>query len=351
MMSAIMTVLGWILTFLYDIVNNYGIAIIVFTLLVKLILFPIEIKQRRSMAKTQKIQPLLNEVQKKYANDKEKLNQETMKLYQKYGISPMSGCLPMLIQLPIIFSLFYVVRKPLIYMVGVDFDETWRIAEAYNAWFRSLDQSSAIFKALPEALQKAGELTVTGSNTFGMHEIEVANVISGQEAILNHPLITEHWGNSFKLINFNFLGMNLSQTPSFSAIFGLLSGKIPELGTMLLWLIPVASGASAYTSAQLTTEKKPKSEKNVILAENEKPKEKGAGSEAMSSMTKIMPLFSLVFAFSLPAGVGLYWTISNLIQIAQHFIVKKHFASDISLEELEGEMKNVKSRKKRKKSR
>ena len=78
MMSALMTALGWILTFLYSIVNNYGVAIILFTILIKLILFPIDIKQKRSMAKTQKIQPLLMEVQKKYANDKEKLNQITM---------------------------------------------------------------------------------------------------------------------------------------------------------------------------------------------------------------------------------------------------------------------------------
>lgn len=362
MMSAIMTCLGWILTFLYSIVNNYGVAIILFTILIKLILFPLDIKQKRSMAKTQKIQPLLNEVQKKYANDKEKLSQETMKLYKKYGISPMSGCLPMLIQLPIIFSLFYVVKKPLIYMAGVDFDETWRIAQAYNTWFDAIKNNPDIFGQLPKVLQQAGTLTVVDNNTFGLYEIQVAEVLANtrlaelSEAcnvtpILQNPLIANYWTDGLQIIHFDFIGMNLAEEPSFTALFGLLSGVVPSTGTMLLWLIPVASGLSAFASTKVNSIGQPKQDKNVILAENEKPQEKGAGSEAMSSMSKIMPIFSLVFAFTLPAGVGLYWTVSNLIQIAQFFIVKNCFKTDITLEEIEGEMKNAKNRKNRKKSR
>ena len=92
-MSYICTALGWILDVFYRLVNNYGIAIILFTVFIKAVLLPLDIKQKKSMAKTQKIQPLLMEVQKKYANDKEKLNQETMKIYQKYGINPMGGSL------------------------------------------------------------------------------------------------------------------------------------------------------------------------------------------------------------------------------------------------------------------
>jgi len=351
MMEPIMAVQGWILTFIYSIIPNYGVAIILFTLAVKLLLFPLDLKQKRSMAKTQKIQPLLNDIQKKYGGDKERLSQETMKLYQKYGISPMSGCLPMLIQLPIIFALFYVVKKPLIYMIGVDFDETWRIATAYNDWFERIKDIPEIFNTLPEELRKAGALTVTGDNTFGVYEIQVAEVIARySDSILAHPVITEHWKDGLAVVNFHFLGMNLAEAPSFGAIIGLLSGNVPETGTMLLWFIPAASGASAYLSSKLTNPR-PKVDKNIILAEDEKPQEKGAGTEAMASMTKIMPLFSVVFAFTLPSGVGLYWTTSNIIQIIQHFIVKKFFKTDISLEEIEGERKNAKNRKNRKNAR
>ncbi len=353
MMSFIMSVLGWILSFLFNIVSNYGIAIILFTLLVKLLLFPLELKQKRSMSKTQKIQPLLMEVQKKYANDKEKLSQETMKLYKKYGISPMSGCLPMLIQLPIIFALFYVIRKPLIYMVGIEFNETWRIAEAFEYWVANIaspEQLATVPAAIKTAIEN-GENLVAGSNLFGNYEINIAEIIANNPEILNHPFILEHWGASgIPSIDFNFLGMNLAKNPSFGAIISLFSGKVPPVGTMLLWIIPVASGASAFLSAYLSSEKKPKQQKHVILAENEKPQSSG-GSDTMKSMSKIMPLFSVVFAFSLPAGVGLYWTTSNLIQIALHFIVKKYFDVEINLEELEGEKKHGKNRKKRKNAR
>ncbi len=354
MMSFIMSILGWILSFLFSIVHNYGIAIILFTVLIKLLLFPMELKQKRSMSKTQKIQPLLMEVQKKYANDKEKLSQETMKLYKKYGISPMSGCLPMLIQLPIIFALFYVIRKPLIYMVGIEFSETWRIAEAFEYWVANIaspEQLATVPQAIKDAVANGNNL-VSGSNLFGNYEINIAEIIANNPEILNHRFIVEHWGTSgIPSVDFNFLGMNLAKAPSFGAIIGLFSGNVPPVGTMLLWIIPLASGASAFMSARLASEKKPKEQKNVILAENEKPQNTGGGGEAMKSMSKIMPIFSVVFAFSLPAGVGLYWTTSNLIQIASHIIVKKHFDVDISLEELEGEKKNAKNRKKRKNAR
>lgn len=90
-MSYIMLGLGWVLKLMYTITSNYGIAIILFTIIIKLILMPLTVKQQKSMLKTQKLQPLLMEIQKKYGNDKDKLNQETMKLYQKYKINPMSG--------------------------------------------------------------------------------------------------------------------------------------------------------------------------------------------------------------------------------------------------------------------
>lgn len=347
MLSYIMLALGWILNLFYRIIGNYGFAIILFTVFIKLVLFPLDLKQRRSMAKTQKIQPLLMEVQKKYANDKEKLNQETMKLYQKYGINPMGGCLPMLIQFPIIIALYWVVRKPIVYMMGVDLSETWRIAEAFNAW------AATNMDALPETLQKAIPLTYQkgiANNTFGSNEIQIAQLIfKHPEILLNHPA-TAGW-NGFKPIDFNFFGMDLSAVPNFKALLGALTGNVANLtlSTVLLWTIPILSGLSSWLSSYIMNGKT-KKDKNIILAENEKP-QTPAGGDTMKTMTMIMPLFSAWFAFTLPAAIGLYWTLSNIIQILQQFYVKKIFKNDISLEELEGDIKNVKSRKNRKKSR
>ncbi len=350
MLTYIMMGLGWILNLFYEIIGNYGLTIILFTVFIKLLLFPLDLKQRRSMAKTQKIQPLLMEVQKKYANDKEKLNQETMKLYQKYGINPMGGCLPMLLQFPIIIALYWVVRKPIIYMLGIDLDETWRIAESFSAW------ATAHMELLPEALQKAIPLTyqkATANNSFGMNEIQIAQMMHQYPEILQNPLIAQHWEN-LKTIDFSFCGMNLADTPSFGALLKLLTGNITglTLSTALLWIIPILSGASSFLTGLLTSgANKTKTEKNVVLAEDEKPQNTGGAGDSMKSMTYIMPLFSAWFAFTLPAAIGLYWTVSNVIQIVQHFLVKNMFEKDINLEELEGDIQNVKSRKKRKNSR
>ena len=351
-MTYIMIALGWILDLFYRLIGNYGFAIIVFTVFIKLALFPLDLKQRRSMAKTQKIQPLLMEVQKKYANDKDKLNQETMKLYQKYRINPTSGCLPMLIQFPIIIALYWVVRKPIFYMMGVGEADIWRIGEAFNAWAANNPD------ALPSALKSAIPVTFADrhNNTFGLHEIQIAQLLFKNPEILSHPAIA-NWSESLRPIDFSFLGMDLSEVPNLSAFFGLFIGKVSDLtlSTALLWIIPILSGLSSFASSKIAAPaQKTKKDKKLILSEEEKKAQGNTGGTAndtMKSMTTIMPIFSAWFAFTLPAAVGLYWIISNVIQIIQHVLVTKYFVKDISLEEIEGDIKNVKSRKKRKKSR
>lgn len=350
-MTYIMVALGWILDLFYRLIGNYGFAIILFTVFVKLVLFPLDIKQRRSMAKTQKIQPLLMEVQKKYANDKDKLNRETMQLYQKYGISPTSGCLPMFIQFPIIIALYWVVRKPIFYMMGVSAEDIWRIGEAFNSWAASNPT------LLPDALKSAVPVTFAdrSNNSFGLHEIQIAQLLFKNPEILAHPAIAS-WGKSLNPIDFGFLGMDLSEVPNFNAFLAMFVGKFNNLttNTVLLWTIPILSGVSSFAASRVVSPvKKKKKKKGIILSEEEKKLESNANSstnDTMQSMTMIMPIFSAWFAFTLPAAVGLYWIISNVIQIIQHIFVTKYFTNDVSLEELEGDIKNVKSRKKRKKS-
>ncbi|MBO4897959.1 MAG: YidC/Oxa1 family membrane protein insertase [Clostridia bacterium] len=118
--SGIATGLGHIIAFIYKYVQNYGVAIIIFTLLVRLLLLPLNIKQQRSMLRMKAINPLLQKIQTKYKDDKEKLNQETMKLYKEYNINPMAGCLPLLIQLPILLALIRVIYDPARFMFGAD---------------------------------------------------------------------------------------------------------------------------------------------------------------------------------------------------------------------------------------
>ena len=111
---------GLLLQWLYSIVQNYGIAVILFALLVKLVCIPLTIKSKKSMLAMSAMNAELQQLQKKYANNRVKLNEEMQKLYEKHGVSPMSGCLPNLIPLPIMMGLYYAVQQPLQYIVGAD---------------------------------------------------------------------------------------------------------------------------------------------------------------------------------------------------------------------------------------
>ena len=119
-MYLIATGLGYVIDFIYRYVQNYGVAIIIFTLIVRLFLLPLNIKQQRSMLRMKAVNPLLSKIQVKYKDDKEKLNQETMKIYKEYKINPMAGCLPLLIQFPILIALIWVIYDPAWYMFHVD---------------------------------------------------------------------------------------------------------------------------------------------------------------------------------------------------------------------------------------
>lgn len=131
-MGSIAGLLGSLLKIIYDLVGNYGVAILLFTVLVRVILLPLNIKQQRSMMRMQAVSPIITEIQEKYKNDKEKSAQETMKVYQKYKISPMAGCLPMLIQFPVLIALIWVIYDPGWYLFGVDTANALEIIQKIN---------------------------------------------------------------------------------------------------------------------------------------------------------------------------------------------------------------------------
>lgn len=341
-MSYIMIGLGWILRLCSMLTGNYGVAIIIFTVLIKAVLLPLTVKQQRSMMKTQKLQPLLMELQTKYANDKEKLNQETMKLYQKYQVNPMSGCLPLLIQLPILMMLYWVVKKPVVYIMGFGEDEVWRIVSAVLQWSEgNSDRLGEFLGAL--GIDSLDKLTENAYRMFGMYEIQIARFLHANPEIMSSSWITEA-GKNYTVINFSFLGLDLSQTPDLGAFFGMFLGRISGLTTqkVLLWIIPVLSGVSSFVTSKLSQMQNP-----------QQPQVDKDGSEVpntMKGMMVFMPFMSAWFAFTLPAAVGLYWIISNILALVQQIVLNKIINTGISDEQIEGEIVNVKkNRKKRKK--
>lgn len=269
-------VLGPVLRFIYNLVNNYGLAIILFSIVIKLILFPLSIKQYKSTAAMKKIQPELNKLQKKYGNDKEKLQKEQMVLYEKYGINPMAGCLPTLIQMPILFALYRVIMMPLTYISGISEDKVTAVAEVLK-----LD-----------------------TKTLAANQIKLTEMLNNSATLEKVKDIIP----SFSQIDFSFLGLNLSETPHF--------GVPKSAAEAALWIIPILAGVTSLLSS---------------IAMNKMsgmPQGSEQQSSQMKAMTYMMPLMSVYFCFILPAGMGIYWIINNVIAIAQQFVLNKIMFKD-----------------------
>lgn len=288
--------MGYIIKFIYNVVQNYGLAIILFTIIIKAVILPLTLKSQRSMAKQQKIQPLLTELQKKYANDKEKLNKEMLKLYKDNDINPASGCLPLLLQFPIIIGLYQVISKPLSFIVNFDFNSAEMIERVIR---------------LQQAMQA---VTPDGKSVWHTASMEQ---LTNNFQIMMSKAAEKVEGFSDFVLNFNFLGIDLSVNPSVS--LGLFTGQQMALSSALTILIPVFAAGTAYLLTKMT----PQAQTAVANDNDTSP---AAGAAQMGkSMTMMMPIMSLIFTFSMPAGVGLYWSVSNILQMIQQYFLTKHF--------------------------
>lgn len=281
--------LGYILGFIYNFVQNYGWSLIVFTLLIKIILLPLGLKQQKSTVKMQQVQPKLAEIQAKYANDQQKLGEETMKLYKEYGVSPMGGCLPLLIQLPILFGLYRVIYSPLTYMLHYS-DE--KIAELTAQYVAS-------FGEIPAKAMSQAQIFIAKAND---------------------------------LINFNFLGLDISETPSITH-------------PSIIWIVPILAAVTTYLTSKVSTSMNNKKEKEKdengevkkerVLSPDQKKTGNGNSAESMTkSMTVMMPIMTLWITFTLPATLGVYWTISNAVSILQTIVLNGYFKKKMEAEVL-----------------
>jgi len=276
--------LGQFLYYIYSTValHNYGFAIIIFTIIIRLILLPLTIKQYRSAAKMQEIQPQIQEIQKRYKNDKEKLNQELVKLYQENNINPAGGCLPILIQMPILISLYWVITQPLKFMLNKTPDQITKLVDYVSG------------KVGAAAMGYSKEIGVI--DYFNAHRDELlsfADMLKPEE-----------------LVNMQFLGINLSKIATYQPklLFG------PEAGTYLpLLLLPVIGVITTYISTRMTM---PQTNQNSGQA--------NASASMTNSMMYVGPIMTLIFSFQLPAGVVLYWIAGYVFQIFQQLYLNKY---------------------------
>lgn len=309
--------MGFIIEFIYNLVQNYGLSIIFFTILIKLIIMPLSIRSQKAMRKQQKLQPYMTELQKKYANDKEKLQMETMKLYKENNISMTGGCLPLLIQFPILIGLYRVIQKPLTYLLGVDFSAA-------------------------EAMAKATEVVAQMGEKYASIMGNLKNM-SVEQIVKNSQIQLSTWSglingaNDAWVVNFGFLGLDLSVVPSVSLSY-ILSGQFSHPDRVLLILIPIIAMFTTWLSMK-QSQKMSQGTQNVAANDT--------AASMNKSMNLMMPIMTGFFAFTLPSGLGLYWIVSNLMQIFQQYVTDLYFkkkGDDFDVKLPERNRKNSKKR-------
>lgn len=266
MINALASFFGLIIRFIYGIVNNnYFLTIIIFTILTKLILFPLSLTQIKSTEKLNKIAPLDAKIREKYKNDKQKQAEELSKLYSENRINPLGGCLPVLIQFPIIIAMFYIVKYPLTYIKPIPQEE--------------------IVSYTKEVLQK--------------EEVTEAETKENQLVVANEKEIID-----MNVIN----GINLGEIPA-----NVFSKDANKKAHPVSLVIPILTVIFSVLQSKLL-------QKNSNMSEEQQ--------EMQKSMNLMMPLFSGFIAYTMPLALGVYWLFGNILQIVQQLIINKVIKKD-----------------------
>ena len=271
---AIVRPLGLILLGIFKIVGNYGLAVILFALLVKLVVIPLTIKSKKSMLAMSAMNAELQQLQKKYANNRVKLNEEMQKLYDRHGVNPMSGCLPQFIPLIIMMGLYYAVQQPLKFMMGFGDEVISQLANLVG-----VDMATAGYYGQITIAEKLGQIY---QEAGGVWPDAVTAITNGHGDLLN--------------IDFRVLGLHLAQTPSIS-------------DPSIIWIIPILSGVTAYLSS--------------YIMQKMQGTQNSAAAGQMKVLNILMPLMSLYFGFILPGAIGIYWIFNNVFSCVQEIVLTR----------------------------
>lgn len=301
-LGAISSVFGYVLNFFYELLNNYGLAILIFSVLLRLILIPITIKQQKSMKKSTELQEKMKDIQAKYKNNPEKLNQETINLYKTEKMSPFSGCLTSILQILIILSVFWLVSQPLTYMKNL------KDTEIYKEYKEKVDQDSSI------RYKEIGIIDLAESEYK-----DIENKLK-QEDIENREELENRKEEVNKLrINMQFLGLDLSKVP------------MQSLNDWRVYIIPALYIITSFISIKITmiNQKKEMEKKNkdVINQDEEKDELAESMGQMNNTMLYMTPIMSISIAAIAPLGLALYWLVSNVLMIFERLIINKIMSS------------------------
>ena len=290
---------GWILGLLYDLTSNYGVAMIIFAIFVQLVLMPINAKSKKSMMKMSRLQPRIQEIQTKYANDQQKQNEAIQKLQQEEGASMgMGGCLWSFVPLLILIPLFTVIREPITYILGESAEVAQKIIEVVKANDPSLFSNNAYYDQ------------VIAASAISRYASEIQAAIPGISA------------DTLAGVNFNFLGINLGGIPQFNIFSSTWAWDWAHIGA---FLIPCLSAGSQVLQMWISQ----KANNSVIT--NEKgvqDKEMAANSQTAQTnktMMLMMPLMSLWIGFTVSAALSIYWFVGGVFRMITDPIMTKHY--------------------------
>ena len=302
MIAFFANIFGYVLNFIYNLVKNYGLAIIIFSILIKILMIPISIKQQKTMKKSTKIQKKMKEIQFKYKNNPEQLNQATMELYKSENMSPFSGCFSAIAQMILLFAVFYLVRSPLTYMKKVDDD----VVNKYTKIIKENDLST--YSAYPQI-----EIIREIENIRNLKNNNISDSSEEQNTDLSE--INDDELDSL-YINMDFLGLNLAQVPTRSSDWK-------------AYIIPILYVVVSIISMRITNPTK-KSEKQEKPEENEdeksltKPEDDFDPMAQMNkNMNMMFPIMYVAVALVAPLGLALYWLMNSLLMIVERLILNK----------------------------
>ena len=299
----------------YSLTGSYGVSLILFTLVIKLILLPFQMKSKKSMVRMSRMSGKMQEIQKKYANNQMKMQEEMQKLYAEQGVNPMSGCLWSFLPLPILMALYYIIREPIVYFMN----------------FGTRGNGLKVLEAAKEVVTSIGLSwsTTTSGETVrdGIYaQIEIVKHLSDNAS---NPAVQKFFAENPNWVNvdYHFLGMDLSTVPSDA--FAMLKTGI-TLGAIGLILIPILSAAFQVLTMKITMKGQPM---------------EGAAASSNKMMMWMMPLMSLWIGFTLPAALGVYWIAQSAFSAIQEAILGRFY--NTKLEEQENERQIDEDRKRR----
>ena len=291
MFQFLANIFGYLLQFLYSLVNNYGLAIILFTVIIKVLLLPLSVKQQKTMKKSSELQEKMKTIQFKYKNDPEKMNQEMMNLYKSENMSPFSGCLTAIIQMLLLLSIFYLVRSPITFMEKVP-------QESIDTYVQQLkEEGKTVSNVYPEIdlIREANWLKEKNPEDSNVDKLK---------------------------IQMNFLGLDLSKIPQ------------QNMTDYTVYIIPLLYILSSFISIKMTTsmqqkKNKEKAEtkidgttgKEIVLEEENN--EMDTVMQTNKMMSWMMPIMSISIAFVALLGLALYWLMSNILMIVERLILNK----------------------------